>query len=309
LDPALQRLAKLTLRDVEIVRDLGRLNSLRELARRLAMEPSQISRIVARVEKALGFKVLERSVTGIVLTERGRQAVERFSEVCALLEETQANRTQEAPSIAVGGATFLNSRLVAPVTTTLASLAVTWRLLDVQPDDTVMMGLRGAFTVATHLGKMEWPRTWVSKKVGVVPWSVFARRGHPLTAKRGVDEKDLAAYPFIFPVYMSPSGLAYGNDHCPLPRDKRRAGTATASADAGLAVLRSSDQLGFLPEIVARDLVRFGEVVAIPVRGWASVARPYFLSARSESVSRKTFDLLAEGLAARLDAAAVSGAS
>lgn len=309
MDPALQRLAKLTLRDVEIVRDLGRLSSLRELARRLAMEPSQISRIVARVEKALGFKMLERSVTGIVLTERGRQAVERFSEVCALLEETQANRTKEAPSIAVGSATFLNSRLVAPVTTGMTTLDVTWRILDIQPDDTVMMGLRGAFTVATHLGAMEWPRTWTSKKVGAVPWSVFARRGHPLSEKRAVDEKDLTAYPFIFPVYMSPSGLAYGNDHCPLPREKRRAGTATASADAGLAVVRASDQLGFLPEIVARDLVRFGEIVPIPVRGWNGVARPFFLSARSESVSRKTFDLLAEGLAARLEASTTRGAS
>lgn len=295
---------KLSLGDLETILALERSSSIRELARRMEIPPSQVSRTVTKVERAFGVRLIERAVSGIVLTERGRQVTEQLTKAKEHLDSARLESTRaKGRLIAIGGSAFLNTLLMAPAVCSLQLPEAQWRLLDLAPDELVSKGIRGAFVLGIHISKLQWPRTWKTKKIGAVAWKLYASALHEIHSHRTqnksntiVSEEVVRKFPFVQPVYWTHSGLTFGNDFCPLRRERRLQGTAVSTADTALAVIRASDNLAFLPSIAAEPWVGLGHLKEITVADWPAVDRTVFLSAHGEGISKSLFEAIAQAL-------------
>ncbi|HEX4925339.1 MAG TPA: LysR substrate-binding domain-containing protein, partial [Bdellovibrionales bacterium] len=154
----------------------------------------------------------------------------------------------------------------------------------------VPVALRGAFQVCVHTQELDWPRTWSSEQVGYLRWHLCARKDHPVFEKPGA--REVAKYPFVFPVYWTQEGFRYGSDQCPLPMAKRVRGVETTTAAAAAEIVRQSDHLAFVPELAVRPYLQRGELMIVPVTSWRPVAQPVFLSVKNDVVKQSVFERL-----------------
>jgi DNA-binding transcriptional LysR family regulator len=255
-------ISQLSLHEFEVFQEIAKTQSIRETARRFKCEPGQISRLMKRLEQKIGARLIERTPTGVTLTQHGSIAVKttkavlrEASELSALSREAEKSR-----AYGIGSTSFLCARLLGALVGRHASTdpALRLRLIDVAPDQIISNALKGAFDLAVHVGALDWPRSWQTRPLGEIKWQLFARTGAKVPKKCTFDS--IRHLPYIVPVYWTNEGLLEGNDQCPVKMRDREQGVATATAETALAVLKTSDQLAFLPEILAREAVEDGDI-------------------------------------------------
>ena len=281
-------LLSLTLNEMRILTEMEKIRSIRELARRDQVPPSQISKAIKRLEHKAGAKLIERSIHGVSLTTEGRKAAKIFRQILVQAERlAEGPRTvKNAQVLAIGSTSFLINHLLVRMA---ALKEPGWRLrfLEMNPDQLTVAGLRHAFDVAFHFGRVDWPSTWHQERLGEVNWSLCCRTDHPLPKAATV--RDVLKFPFVVPTYWSQEGLALGNDNCPIPLEKRVRGHETATAEAALNIVRITDQVAYLPDILIRTYERMGEVRTIPLRAAKAQPKTLYISVRSEAVPERLF--------------------
>jgi DNA-binding transcriptional LysR family regulator len=96
-------------------------------------------------------------------------------------------------------------------------------------------------------------------------------------------------YRFVSPTYWTAEGLVRGNDQFPVAASKRNLGFETATADAAIPVLLSTDQVAFLPEVLAQAALRSKLLKVIPMKamGLDEVERELFLTVRTDIISSR----------------------
>lgn len=287
-------LPSLTLQDMTWLSELSKTRSIRELARRFQTPPGQVSKAIQRLERKCGAKLIERSQFGVTLTAEGR----RFAAVFGQILE-QAGQLEEKPAAAriygVGATSFLINHLLA---TAAPDGEPRLRFLEMNPDQLTVAGLRHAFELAFHFGKLEWPGSWHQEKIGEVRWSLCARYGHPLGKSPVM--KDILQYPFVLPAYWSSEGLAHGNDSGPIPLSRRRRGHETATAEAALHIVRVTDQLAYLPDLLIEPYEQRKEVRRLEARGGGGAVKQLYVAVRAEAMPDKTFQFIKSRVEARL---------
>jgi DNA-binding transcriptional LysR family regulator len=168
-----------------------------------------------------------------------------------------------------------------------------FRFLDLPPDQLVATGLRGAFEIAVHFGKIDWPGTWVSEKAGRSEWLLCARAGHRLPARAPLES--VLRHPFVVPTYWTAEGLVEGDDQFPLPFSRRLTGFETATADGAVPILLQTDHVAFLPALLVRPFLDRGELKVLSPPDLRRVDREIWVSVRSDSVPAPFFrELLLE---------------
>lgn len=293
-------LKSLSLYEIDLLVELVKTKSIRELARRQGVTPSQISKALRKLEQKAKARLVERSVHGVVLTHEGLRILPVFQDILARAESLAETGTGgQASVLAIGSTSFLVNHLLIP-TLGRSALAETSRLrfLEIAPDQFTNAGLRNAFEVAFHFGKLTWPGTWHQEKVADVKWSLCCRNEHPL-AKKAVTEREALKYKFIVPSYWTQEGFALGNDGCPVPMQKRLRGHETSTAEGAMALVRATDHVAYLPEILIRTFADSGEVRRLEVRGWEE-ARPLYLTVRADLISEKRLKQIRDAVTAKI---------
>ncbi len=292
LSPTRQH-AHISLHEFEIFLEIAKTQSVRETARRYELEAGQVSRMVKRLEAKLGARLFERTPTGVKLTSQGTQTVRAANAILREAAElgaiAEGGDQDSARIYGLGASSFLCAKLLAPTVATLATndLALRLRLFEVNPGQIISYALKGAYDLALHIGNLDWPRSWMTTEIGQLRWQLFARKSTSL-AKRCTSQQ-VKKFPFVVPVYWTNEGLTEGNDQCPLKMSARIQGIATSTAEAALGIVRHSEHLAFLPEILAREAVQNGEVVSVEVTDWKTVVKPLFLAVRSDVVPNRLF--------------------
>ena len=106
--------------------------------------------------------------------------------------------------------------------------------------------------------------------------------------------KEVLKYPFIFPVYWTDDGIMYGKDNFPNIGQQRIRGHETATAVGALEIIRRTEQIGFVPEIVARPFVKAGQVEQVDLSSLKTVRQPVYLSVKNDRISQKMYQWLIE---------------
>ena len=295
----------LSISDIRIFVQAGRLHSLRELGRQTGLRPAHVSKVIARVEKKLGIKVFQRSASGIILTPEGLDVLQTAEKICELAEQLlgheRPGKFETAGRVwSIGSISFLSTYCLAPSLAQLSgkSANTRFRLIEFTHNELVAHGLNGAFEAALHIEPLEWTRLWTSKKVGTLSWKLYGRAGHPLGQESS--EADLLKFPFIVPTDWTGKEYLAGEDHCPLSVRQRKKGHEAATAETAIEIVRTSDQLTFVPEIVARSWGRDEGAREIKVKGWPVIEKDIYLSVRSDIVPNKLMKLLVSAVQEKL---------
>jgi DNA-binding transcriptional LysR family regulator len=286
---AIDQISSLKINELLIFVELSQVRSVREIARRRKVDPATISRVLMRVEKALGRKLFTRSADGIHTNEVGDEVIEKCRQLLSALEGiSPGSESQEILSF--GCISFLSTRFLAAKIDELVKVAKGQvRLIDFPPDELISAGLKGAFNVALHFGQIPWPpATWTSVPLGEVSWGLYCRHQHPLARKNKVSDADVLQYPFIYPIYFSSKEVTIGNDQLPIPLFKRKKAVGTATAEAALVSLQQTDLLAYLPSIITADVVSKGEVKLLETP-WKDETKSLYLTARSDTLSASKF--------------------
>lgn len=299
-------LADLRLVDLEILLDVDHFGSMNEVAKFRGIQPSTVSKGVRRLEVQLGQRLVARSTRGASLTPAGRELAAAIAPLLSGVEQWDRRGRDEAVArptlLAVGAPSVIATHLVPKAHGVLRQNRpdVFVRLVDLRPTESLAAGLSGHFQLIFHWDPLDWPQSWLQEELGTLRWHLYARKGHPLGA--GPVSVDAARqYRFVVPVYWDRHEFVAGDDACPLPGRDRRLGDETETAEAALHCLESSDQIAFLPSLVAADALRQERVVQVRVDGWAPVMRRLFLSVKADDVRMPVFRDLCAALRAELE--------
>lgn len=275
------------LREVELLLSLLKLKSVRELGRQENMQPGQVSKWISALERKIGATLIDRSPTGIRPTARALELLPLFEKMHSLQEKLSGETTKNDSSIySFASSSFFSTHLVPLILKGMKEDCKV-KLIDLAPTNFINAALRGAFEYCLHSQKLDWPQTWTTREVGTLKWNVYARKKHPVLKTPAM--KEVIKYPFIIPIYWTPEGTHYGDDQCPIPLSKRIKGHETATAASAAEIVKVTDQLAFLPEVVAKRAEFSLEVVKM---NWKQIEKPVYLSVKNSTVKQSDFDLI-----------------
>lgn len=271
--------------EINLFLALVKVRSVRELGRQMNMQPGQVSKWIAALEKKVGSPLLERSAGGVQPTARALELIPVFEKMSALGESLREDHGQrkDSQTMNIASSSYLSTYLLPMIVPEIESRM---RIIDIPPTQFITAALRGAFDYCLHTQELEWPSTWTTVELGHLRWSIYGRKNHPVLKTPGL--RNVLKYPFIIPVYWSADGTRYGDDQCPIPLSKRRKGHETATAGSAAEIVKVTDQLAFLPEIIAKKSEDNGELQKV-MMSWRPVKKPVFLSVKNASVKQREF--------------------
>lgn len=276
--------------DLKILTQLRDETTLRSVARNLNQEPAAVSKRIKRLEELLGYEIIKRSPRGFIFTDEGNKLVIKANDILKSTEQLLGFRPDKFSSekvLSIGSRGFLNVLLTGPLLAALSefNLKTRLRFVDMPPLDTQRAGLAGLLDIAVHCEPMEWTPSWLSTQAASLKWNLFARKDHPLS--RNVTLAQVLSHAFVSPCSWSGERLIAGEDGFPVPLRNRIKGHEVQTAFHALRIIRSTDQLAFLPTLLAEDAVASGEIRAIEPIDLPEVRRVIYLSVHLDRVSER----------------------
>jgi DNA-binding transcriptional LysR family regulator len=284
-------LKHISLFELEIFEVISRLRTIRGAARHLGLQPSHLSKIINRLEEKLGFNLLVRHASGVMLSRQGIVFAERLKPL--LLESQKLFNSSQEPGprttqkvLTIGSLTYINQCLVVP---SLSSLTVErndvrFRIVDLPPDLLPRAAEKGGFDFVLHSNKDSWSKKWNIQHVGTLTWALISRAGHPLKSHGTLDE--VLAYPFVVPTYWQDDGYAVGDDLFPVSWDRRKMGFEVSSALTAVQCIKNSDQLAFIPSILADTFAGSQLLKKIEILGLKLPTKNLYLVTNAQTVRK-----------------------
>lgn len=281
------------IKEINVFMELLKSGSVRAIARQRGNHAGQISKLISGLERKVGFKLIDRSNFGIVPTARALELLPLFEDIQKSEEDIRSSfTTKEKDILSFAANFFLASHLLPQVFSAFEKPFPTQRLrlLDLPPSSFLPVALRNGFQICLHTGDHDWPKTWSSEKLGDLHWILCAGKNHPVLQRPTL--KEVLKYPFIYPVYWTNEGIVYGKDNFPSVGHQRIRGHETATAVSALEIIKRTEQLGYVPEIVARPYLKSGEVTRIELPTVKTTKQPVYLSVKTDRISQKMYKWL-----------------
>jgi DNA-binding transcriptional LysR family regulator len=263
-------------------------------ARELSVTPSQVSKAVVRLEKALRVRLLARGSRGVSLTPAAMKATPLFE--AALDALRRAKSGEDAPAeLTVAGPSYLLSAMLPSFARALP--AVRCRGLQMSQGQLAASMPVDQFEVALLTAEVPLPGNWRADRVGVVTTGLFASRARAKSLGNVTIDK-LKTLPFVTPVSFSAGQWTPIEDGCPLPPRERRAGHEAQTINLALDLAAETDQLVFGPRIAALPHLKTRRLFEVPVPGW-DIQFPLLIAVDIDRVTARTHDVLRD-VAARV---------
>jgi len=192
---------------------VARLGSFTAAARSIGLTQSAVTKGVADLERQLGFAIFHRTARGVLLTERGRDFVDRAARLLEdardLLRGDASKDDRYAGVLRIGVCpAMLEWQLVNPIAQLVRRYPSTRFDITGSSFERMIQQLRnGAVDVAFGFDAAfrEWPDI-ARQPIGELEVMLFVRKGHPLLAEPVITRDMLARYPFVSPSDSRPYG-------------------------------------------------------------------------------------------------------
>lgn len=204
------------LRKFRHVVETARLENVTHAAESLHITQSALTRSIAEVEAEMGVQLFVRSQRGVRLTDIGRRFVERAQRIVADADELLAGiRDQQSlrtGRLRIGVVPAVYQPFIARPIAQLAgdnpTLAI--EILPGSPETMAPRLTAGDLdAIFGHMGQLErWPDLEI-EQVSIFHHAAMVRKGHPLSKKRRIREKDILQYPLILPSTLEPVQNAF----------------------------------------------------------------------------------------------------
>ena len=192
---------------------VARIGSITAAAQAVCLTQSAITKSVADLEREIGYSIFYRTSRGVIVTERGRDFIDRATR---LLEDARelmkGNLERKDPysgilRIGVAPAS-LEWRIVDPLTELLKQHRGIRYTINNASFETIVQQLRsGAVDVAFGFDAAfgEWSDIR-REPAGFLNTILFVRKGHPLLRRDQITIAELAEYDFVTPSESRPYG-------------------------------------------------------------------------------------------------------
>ena len=203
-----------------LLREVVRHGSFSRAAKALFLTQPAVSRQVAKLEREVGVRLLERTSTGLRLTDAGRVALDRAEAIAGQLAAAEAEL--EAIATLSAGRLRLCAFPTAASTVVLEAIGLFRRLHPGVELSFLEAGTRAAIqrlregdvdlAIAFRERGQVAPPSWDglnAEHLLVDPLYVALARNHPLAAKDAVRLRDLRDEAWIQAVQAGPTGITY----------------------------------------------------------------------------------------------------
>ena len=279
----------LSVADLEIFVAVVEEGSLAAVARSLDVTPSMISKVIKKIENLCGFKILQRSAMGVQLHAEAHFLLEYAKDVSAAatsLSFKKASPSVENKLISIATPSYLQSHLVAVVRADLerAFPEIRFQLIEAGAEQIIKLSVAQNFDIALSSGKLNLTKTYHSEMIGWLNWGLYARNQHPIS--RNIDVTDLKSARFIVPFGLEKKGWKLGDDKGYPPIHTRLAHDMVQTAAVGIQLALETDQLIYVPEIIARPQVKAGTMKMIHVKGRTTHKEELYIHAHQDRVDQ-----------------------
>jgi DNA-binding transcriptional LysR family regulator len=259
-------------------------------ARELSVTPSQVSKAISRLEKALRWRLLARGSRGVTLTPSALKATPLFE--AALESLRRARRGVDAPlEITVAAPSYLLSAMLPRIATALSPIRC--RALQVAQSALAASLSLDQFEVGLLTASVPLPGNWRADKIGRLHSRLYATPAVARSLKRPAPVTQLLPMPFVTPVSFSAGQWTPVQDGCPLGPSERKAGHEAQTISLALELAAETGQLIFGPVLAAKPFVERKRLVEVPVQGW-DVAFDLILAVDVDRVTQRTHQTLRE---------------
>lgn len=287
---------------LEMLRELGALGSVKAVAETLFVTPSAVSQQLAALQKSVEVPLTRKEGRNLVLTEAGQVLADAGAAVVSAMADarTAIGTYHGSPVAAVtlSGFHSAGQALFAPLARALAGPGQPRILLsdeDVAQQDFPALTARYDLVLA-H--RMDHSPRWPGERVAVIPLAhepldVALPAGHRLAGQRAVTADDVVGEPWV----TSRAGYS--------PADVLSAVAAVSSRELNIvhrindystvaALVSTGSVIGLLPRYTARPVLNPG-IVLRPLEG-ISTRRRIDILARPENLKRRSVMMVCEAL-------------
>ena len=192
---------------------VARIGSFTAASQAVGVTQSAITKSIADLEKEIGFSIFYRTSRGVILTENGREFIDRAARLLEdardLYKRGSERQDPFAGTLRIGvGPASLEWRLVEPLAELLKRHPGVRYDISSSNFESVVQQLRsGRIDVAVGFDAAfsEWSDLR-RIPMGELKSTLFVRKGHPLLAKPEPGLEDLADYDFVSPSDSRPYG-------------------------------------------------------------------------------------------------------
>jgi DNA-binding transcriptional LysR family regulator len=246
----------LSVKDLKFLNLLKDSQSLRSLSRFSGLSLAQASRTLSNLESLFGQTILNRSASGISLTEEGFNLVQRSEAILKTLENLWQAPTRDTrrTTLNLGSRTFLNY-VFSPVFAKLSYEfpKILLRALDMPPEDLKVAEHKNLIDIAIYMNKCDWTRRWQVIEIGMIPWALYARENHEVHLKQNISLEELCELQFVLPSYWMNGEVREGKDGFPVENLTRKVALEVQNANCAARVAACSNCVAFIPAIVAAE--------------------------------------------------------
>ncbi len=287
---------------LEILRELGALGSVKAVAETLLVTPSAVSQQLAALQKSVDVPLTRKEGRNLVLTAAGQVLADAGAGVVSAMADARmaigAYHGSVVEPVTVSGFHSAGQALFAPLARSLAAPGQPRVLLsdeDVAQHDFPALTARYDLVLA-H--RMDHSPRWPEERVAVIPLAhepldVALPAGHRLAGQGTVTADDVVGEPWV----TSHAGYS--------PADVLVAVAAVASRELNIvhrindystvaALVAAGTVIGLLPRYTARPVLN-PDIVLRPLEG-ISTRRRIDLLARPENLKRKSVMMVCEAL-------------
>ena len=192
----------ITLRQLQVFVAASRARSFSEAADKLGISQPSLSGTIGKIETQLGFRLFDRTTRSLLLTSDGR-------DLAAVAEDLVRDFEVALGGIAARSAGKRGRVSVAVLPSVAATILpgalrafvkeypeVDIAIHDVLQDRAVALLRNGVVDFAVTTQAASYPELQF-EDLGSDPFFLVCKRNHPLTAKKAVAWRELAAFPFI----------------------------------------------------------------------------------------------------------------
>lgn len=287
----LSNFKRLSIHDLEILSELPKMTSIRSFAQTLDITPSFLSKKIQKIESALEMKLIHRTTRGVNVTKDAENSILVAREILEKISEiktpTDKNIHRSIPILTIGTRGFLNTALSGSLIEHFIKIdfKYNFRFVDMSPTDQMDSALNDSVDIILGLKKINFGENWYSEKIGDLTWSIFAKKGHPLTMSSAVDIEQALVYPFTKPTYWDGTSIITINDSIPLSGQKIIYGHGVQNTETAISVVTSSKHLTYLPKVSARKALERGDVSEVIIKSIPPKKDALYLSVHSDRVT------------------------
>lgn len=285
---------KLTLREIKLMSDLPRFNSLRSLARSTARSIGSVSKTVKRCEELLHRPIISRSKSGYTLTEKGEQvthvAERMLRQVNGLINHSQ----EKTPILTLGTRGYLSTCLGAELILFFQSFSPNKRFLrfiDLSPREVMDAARSSCLDLAINVGQLDMGKDWEQAYVGELTYDLYVAQHHPLPDR--VSLKDIRPYRFFRGAFWDRTHVLDGGVESTLDSEVQpRFGHQSTTAFTAIEIIKSSEQIGCLPTLCVQRLDGDRRLRRLEVDSLSLGAKPIYLCVHKDRVAKSLFQSL-----------------